>query len=218
MGVVTLAAYKKVPRLRVVVVEPVPSNYFLLSWNLWLNGVPSVDEATFKATPKKAGVLDLNRGVAAEDGQTLGLCYSPPFTMNAQICDCQEQKGVDTQEQGSHTCANVVSQSFGYLLDLAGADQLTFLKVDCEGCEIDLLPAFDKASQNPAWKLGRLAGELHAVPNAVEDLVCKHEAGNWWEHVCNKGTEQTPGPYEAVHVKARCPLGATRKSCGRSRD
>lgn len=211
MGVVTLTAYKKVPNLRVVVVEPVPSNYFLLVWNLWLNEVPSLDEATFRATPTAPGVLALNRGVAAVDGQTLGLCYSPPYTMNAKLCDCPEQQGSDTQEPGSQTCARVVSQSFPWLLELAGADQLTFLKVDCEGCEKELLPAFDKVAKN--LKLGRLAGELHAVSNAVEDLVCKFQGGAGWEHVCNQGTMETPGPYKAIHVKDRCSLGATRVSC-----
>jgi len=76
---------------------------------------------------------------------------------------------------------------------------------------VDLLPALANISHNPAWKLGRLAGELHAVSNEVEDLVCKFEAGKWVEHVCNTGAA-TPF-YIAADVPKRCSMGVSRKPC-----
>jgi len=215
VGVVTLAAFKKHgQKLRIVAVEPVPSTYFLFVWNLFLNGVPSLSQEQFTSNPTQAGVLALNRGITSTDDQIIGLCYQPPFTMNALICNCQAQTGVVSHEAGVNQCASVSSHSFPYLLNLFGQDApIAFLKVDCEGCENDLLPALTQISQNPAWKLGRLAGELHLVSNAVEDMVCKFEAGKWFEHICNTGTPTAPIMSVPVDVPQRCSEGASRKPC-----
>lgn len=215
LGVVAVAAFKKEPkRLRLVTVEPVPSTYFLLTWNLWLNGIPEFGLQDWQTKPTLAGVLTLNNGVSAIDGQVLGLCYTPPFTMNARICNCAEQQyGPADHQPGKPQCANVQSRSFASLLGLFqnGAARLTFLKVDCEGCEINLMPALDTIAKNPEWKLGRLAGELHAVGNAVEDVACKFEGGKWVEHICNTGT--TVAYYTGANLIDRCPMGPTRKPC-----
>lgn len=216
-GVVTVAAFKKDPkRLRIIVVEPVPSTYFLLCWNLWLNGVPQIGIQDWQANPHLAGVLAFNNGVASTNGETLGLCYTPPFTMNARICDCgAAQGGVTAQQPFVPQCANVASQSFGTLLGhvQSATKNLALLKVDCEGCELSLLPELDRMAQNPAWKIGRLAGELHGVGNTVENVACKFEGGKWVEHICNTGPPGVDTIWDSVNLIDRCPLGETRKPC-----
>jgi len=240
-GAVSIAAFKKCPRsIRIIAVEPVPSTYFLLCWNMWLNGVDMWHSPErFLAQPSVPGALLLNNGVSQTDGEVLGLCYTPPQTMNARICDCalqgpatqegkeeareneeedeekgdaalvevrmrkrkeDEEEGEDEKEdekgdeeeeeeegeqQGFTQCANVVSSSFGALVNLFTKSELAFLKVDCEGCEKHVLPALMLFSQQyPGWKVGRLAGELHAVSNQIEDLACNFEGGKGWSHVC----------------------------------
>lgn len=213
VGVVSNAAFKKEStRLRIIAVEPIPSTYFLLVWNLWLNSVPRLSLQQWQENPAQPGVLAFNKGVSSTDNQMLGLCYTPPFSMNAAICDCAAQAGVVSHQAGIAQCANVASSSFGALLGLFanGQSYLAFLKMDCEGCEKDLLPALSQVSLNPAWKLGRLGGELHAVSNAVEDLACKFDGG-WIEHICNTGT--TSANFIAANVSERCHSGATRKAC-----
>jgi len=104
----------------------------------------------------------------------------------------------------------VVSSSFGALVNLFTKSELAFLKVDCEGCEKHVLPALMLFSQQyPGWKVGRLAGELHAVSNQIEDLACNFEGGKGWSHVC----EFDIGNVSDVSVEERCRLGASRKSC-----
>lgn len=215
VGVVSVAAFKKEPkRLRVVAVEPVPSTYFLFVWNLWLNGVPRLSLQQFQENPAQPGVLAFNKGVSETDNHVLGLCYTPPYSMNSKICDCAAQAEVVSHQPGLPQCANVVSSSFGALLALFpnGGAHLAFLKMDCEGCENDLLPGLTAIAQNPAWKLGRLAGELHAAPNAIEDLACKFEGGNRVTHVCwNPGN--ATAPVIEVSLTERCSMGAARTPC-----
>jgi len=213
VGAVSIAAFKKQgKRLRIVAVEPNPSTYFLFLWNLFLNGVPQLSLQTFHDNPTQAGVLAINKGVASTDNQVVDLCYTPPQTMMARICNCSVQTGVGAFQPGIEQCANVVSSTFDSLLGyfLNGSSQLTYLKVDCEGCENDLLPALSRYAANPAWKLGRLAGELHrGVENAVEDITCQFEGGKWLVHICatkERGRFVTP-------VAERCRMGANRVSC-----
>lgn len=214
-GVVPVAAFKKEPtRLRIVTVEPVPSTYFLLVWNLHLNGATPLSQPDFLANPKLPGILALNKGVAAADGEKLDLCYTPPFTMNARICNCATQPGPVSHQPLVPQCASVQSQSFGSLLGLfQNPTHLSFLKVDCEGCEMSLLPALDAVAANPSWKLGRLAGELHGMGNALEDVACKFEGGKWVEHICNLGPPGVDNIWGDANLTDRCPLGATRKPC-----
>jgi len=211
-GAVSIAAFKKHPKkLRIVAAEPVPSTYFLAFWNMWLNGVPVfASPIDFEANPQTAGVLLVNKGVSQKDDQVLGLCYTPPATMSSYICDCALQ-GPATNQTGQLQCANVVSSSFGSLLGLFSEQELAFLKVDCEGCENDLLPALTAfTQQHPGWTVGRLAGELHAVSNQMEDIACNFEGGKWFSHVCNHGNMNISD----APVEERCKtVSATRKSC-----
>merc|ERR1719265_109174 len=95
LGRVTIAAFKKHPQnMRIVAVEPVAPTYFLLRWNLWLNGVPELTMSDFQKSPTKAGVLALNYGIETVDGHVTGLCWNPPFSMRAQSCDCSVQADV----------------------------------------------------------------------------------------------------------------------------
>jgi len=217
VGVATIAAFKWEPqKMRIVAVEPVPSTYFLLVYNLWLNGVPNLSMEQFLSSPTQPGVLALNKGISQTDNSVLGLCYAPPFSMNAKICECSAQSGeLQAQQPGVAQCANVVSTTFPTLLNYFGNGntQLSFLKMDCEGCESNLLPDLTTISQNPAFKLGRLAGELHAVDNTLEDLACKFATGSRVEHICNMGETAATANFVNSNLTDRCLLGATRKNC-----
>jgi len=132
--------------------------------------------------------------------------------MMARICNCSSQAEVVSHQPGIEQCASVVSGSFDSFLRLFhnGSSHLTFLKVDCEGCENHLLPALSRISATPAWKLGRLAGELHrGVPNAVEDITCQFDGGKWLVHICDTGE----GGRQVVPVAERCRMGTSRKPC-----
>lgn len=171
LGVVTIAAFKLYPTLsRVVVVEPIPTTYFFLRWNLWLNGVPEVDEASLaSAGEAMPGVLALHRAVARNDEEKVSLCYEAANSMEAR--------------RRSERCARNVSVSgiaAESLLNLFGTQSVALVKMDCEGCELEGLPPF--AKPNVRARVQRLAGELHGdcfVEQALEEVACAYDAGRY---------------------------------------
>merc|ERR1719324_2126844 len=67
-GRVTIAAWKKSPeKIRIITVEPIPSTYFILRWNLWLNGIPELTLEEFQSQSGRPGVVALNNGLSGEE-------------------------------------------------------------------------------------------------------------------------------------------------------
>lgn len=204
-GRVTIAAFKLHPaNLRIVTVEPVPSTYFLLRWNLWLNGVPEIELQEFYHNPSKPGVLPLNHGISdskTEEKMT-GFCYAPPRTMQARVCDCAKAY------PGEH-CSGVISKSLNTLVSLfVGATEITLLKMDCEGCEIDVIPSLMALQADRGLRVHRFAGELHVMRNELEDFACQAEGAKWFVSIC-----YLQGVVHTIPTKDRCAMGPSRESC-----
>lgn len=171
LGTFSIAAFKQDPHLtRVLVVEPIPSSYFFLRWNLWLNGVPEIDEASLGssdcATP---GVLALRRAIASAEGGEAILCHSAASSTKAR-------------KEARNCTEHVTAPSFtlGQLLRMLGQESVALLKLDCEGCERHSLPVL--ALPQVRARIGRLAGELHGdctLERSLEDIACRYEAGRF---------------------------------------
>merc|ERR1719491_853816 len=214
LGRVSISAFKQnKKRMRIVVVEPVPVTYFLLRWNLWLNGIPELTRSEFKTHPRRAGVLALNNGVAKADGKKVGMCYQPPFTMRAMICNCSAQEvSPEKINQGwVNHCFRVVGHTMDYFLDVFGDDPIGFLKLDCEGCEVDAVPQLRTRSRMSGQQIQRFAGELHEQRNGIEDFACKFDKGKWFKHVCFL----EKGWFKTVWLVDRCKEGHRRHDCVR---
>lgn len=187
-GVVTIAAFKKYKRsLRVVTVEPIPTTYFFLRWNLFLNGVPELSAAEFGMRP---GVLALNRGTAATDGDDLHLCFDPASSMNARMCDCN---------LGDQHCTIVPSVTMAKLMSMFGTESIAMVKMDCEGCEFQALPALSEA--HLSQRVRRLAGELHIPDQNLESIACRWDRGRLMTKC-----QYTEDNKVACEVPLGCPL------------
>jgi FkbM family methyltransferase len=206
-GRISIAAFKKYPRsARIVVIEPIPSTYLLLKWNLWLNGIPELTLEELRSNPSKPGVVALHGAVADADGKTIDMCYTPPETMGARLCNCSHGFTHSPQEQ----CVHVVTRSVESLLASFGTNDIAFLKVDCEGCEVDVLPALMNLTASSKFKIARFGGELHALPNHMEDFACMANGGEHFVHVCF-----VQGLLQTLNLPERCTQGAGRPSCSR---
>jgi hypothetical protein len=107
---------------------------------------------------------------------------------------------------GVEQCHHLRSRSLAALFKMFDNQPISLLKMDCEGCEKALLPAL---TELPDQKILRFSGELHAVDNPLEDIVCKSgEEGKYFIHVCLQ-----KGKYEVVPVQDRCKEGSSRDSC-----
>jgi len=203
-GRVSMAAFKRNPqKMRVIVVEPAPSTYFLLKWNLFLNNVPDLTWEQF-STGITPGVYALQNGIGAVEGETKGLCYKPPFTMMSRMCDCAQVPADGSQ------CSNMVGRTIETLFNMFGPEPLSFVKMDCEGCEVNAMPAIAKLAGETGRRIGRFGGELHAKGNEFEDMACKFQNGRWLVHVCFQAKSKK---YDLVNVTERCQKGPSRVSC-----
>lgn len=166
-GVVSIAAFKKyAKRLRVVTVEPIPTTFFFLKWNLYINGVPEIEKIALEHKSAAPGVLALNRGTDDVDGKDLHFCFDPKSSMNSRVCKCK---------RGDAQCLIVPSVTVDSLAGMFGKEAIAMVKMDCEGCEFKTLPAL--ADSKVAQRVRRLAGELHLPDRKLEELACRWDKG-----------------------------------------
>jgi len=204
-GRVSIGAFRNYPeKMRIIVVEPVTSTYFLLRWNLWLNKVPELTLAEFQASPTRPGVVALNNAIADVDGKVTDLCYTPPATLTARVCNCSQGWTKSPHEE----CQHMIGRTIGSILQMFNHEAVAFLKMDCEGCEVDMIPELTKLLAAPSGlRIDRFAGELHSVPNELEDFACQFEEGKWFVHICSAAKSGKE------IVNERCRKGSDRASC-----
>jgi len=192
-GVVTIAAMKKyAEKLRVVTVEPIPTTFFFLKWNLHINGVPEIEQADWDANNSAPGVLALNSGSSDTPGENLHFCSYPESSMNSKMCDCKE---------GEENCIIVPSTTVDDLADMFGSQPISMVKMDCEGCEFKSLPAL--AKPKIAERVRRLAGELHIPDKNLEELACRWDNGRLMSKC--QFSKENPENVEC-DVKLSCPM------------
>jgi len=206
-GVVAIAAFKLYPEhMRVLTVEPFPSNFFMLRWNMWLNGVPELKELSPDFVP---GVLALNHGVGDSKGEASELCYFPPNTMAAFSCNCTDWP--------LHQCMVMTTISMEDLMGHFGETPITMIKMDCEGCEAYGLPAVTRIVQASPSRVGRLAGELHGPGPELEAMACHFDSGRYISEVCpTAATPKVPianyGPRQLLCGVGQAPCESMRTS------
>mmetsp|Transcript_72439 Transcript_72439/g.128702 ORF Transcript_72439/g.128702 Transcript_72439/m.128702 type:complete len:429 (-) Transcript_72439:120-1406(-) len=198
-GVVPIALYKRYPGMvRAVVAEPIHSTYFFLRWNMYLNGVDDLTGEELAATGKdrRPGVLAVHRAVA-EANKEMHVCWSPDNSMNAAMCDCD-------QKPFEGLCLPCKSISTEEMFAYFGKEGIDFLKMDCEGCERHSLPALLKMDGSQKL-VKRLVGELHNVPEELEDIACKFNHQTWMTKVC--------GPPRGAGQQLECDADTRDKNC-----
>jgi len=203
-GAVTIAVFKKFPGLlRTVVLEPVAATYFFLRWNLWLNDVPYFTKEEFLKDDKKPGVVALYGGVPVTADEELLICVHPEWSMNAIAvakfdagwgCDCRFMN-----------CTSVPRWPPDNLLnDFFGDSPISLMKMDCEGCESNVLPVLAK---DPS-RVKRLAGELHTPEEDLIDTSCLYDGGRYMTKVC----KVKQGEWKSS-LPLGCDEGEKRQKC-----
>lgn len=167
VGDTSIQLHRLNPEVNVVALEPMPYTYFFLVWNLVANGVPLLREHDFQSEYRhehrradggkswrrpRGGVLPIHAGATA-DGRTVALEWNERYSKNAK-------EGVP----GSKTARfhNVTTRQIPALLAGLGLHErrLPLLKIDCEGCEFDVLPQLEQSGL--LERIDRLVGEIHA--------------------------------------------------------
>jgi len=173
IGDMVVFAGLMVPQIRIIAVEAMPHLAWLVRYNLFLNGIDEVacDALSSYKRPRSAACV-LNRAVDKEGGNHV--------RMSLRVNDSQLATVSNKQTVAGRIYSSVPTISLAQLLEYRlGADpacgflrrriglclpkpalQVSLLKVDCEGCEFEAIPALGNAFQNRTL-IPRFAGEVH---------------------------------------------------------
>lgn len=164
------------PRANIIALEPVPISFFFLRWNLEANRVPLLQRSDFEGAADgeshpRGGVLPLHAGATA-DGRNISLNVNTRFTKNARAVE---------PGRADQSAFHSTTWEIPKLLDTFRIrERLPLLKIDCEGCEAEVLPALQ--SSGAIERVDRIVGEVHApaaktrVPSYehLKQMFCQH--------------------------------------------
>mmetsp|Transcript_3404 Transcript_3404/g.6683 ORF Transcript_3404/g.6683 Transcript_3404/m.6683 type:complete len:353 (+) Transcript_3404:97-1155(+) len=197
LGVITIAVFKRYPGIvRCVAVEPVPTTYFYMELNFWLNNVPKLITGT---KSPQAGVMGIQKAISPDANFNLQFCLpGNSCSMNAHIvtddwpCNTPATGGTDT-------VSTVTSITIDSIFEVFGNEDITFVKMDCEACEHDALPAMEKYKT----RVRRLGGEMHMMPPETFQYVCAYNQGRYLTGMCEK-PGRPPARYNGVELCEIC--------------
>mmetsp|Transcript_5381 Transcript_5381/g.8353 ORF Transcript_5381/g.8353 Transcript_5381/m.8353 type:complete len:308 (-) Transcript_5381:627-1550(-) len=135
VGAFSLLAGKKFPNAKIYAFEPVPRNYAFLRWNLLQNGVTNV--------------VPINKGVT-KDGRSFIIKWN---AYNPGGAGVTADNGIDI---------TIHTTTLATIIDEFDIRDVAYLKIDCEGCEHEVIP------QLPIKHFKIIRGEVHAAPKTEE--------------------------------------------------
>jgi len=164
IGTQAIIAAKFNDEMRVVAMEPAPTSYFYLLWNMHLNGVTALSKSDLLTSPHgRSGIIALNSAVT-RDGHSSKMKYHWGR-------DSEQFRSSLLQSGGDNVSANVQSVTLPSLLEDYGIRSVSLLKIDCEGCEHGVFTGMDKFICDRR-RFQRIEGELHfAVKQAYMETV-----------------------------------------------
>lgn len=157
LGTFTISAVLTNPKLQVVVFEPMPITYFFLRWNLFANNIHELSESEFFAG--KPGVLALHDAVT-KDGRDVEVEYSPTKSENGiTSASASADRVPTTYDVQAEDDVRATEHSVNVQEFLRSSTDILFLKIDCEGCEHEVVPDMDATNFLSRVKMG--AAEVH---------------------------------------------------------
>jgi len=166
LGAFSISAFLKNPHLRILALEPMPTTFLFLKWNLRNNNIPLLTEEEFRAG--HPGVLALQRAVT-KDGRDVTIEYSPSKSMNA-ITEASESFASIPANYDVQMPDDVRTSVHSLALpSFVGDESILFLKIDCEGCEHEVVPGWK--ANGFLSKVNMLSGEIH---NCLETHSCRY--------------------------------------------
>jgi len=201
LGDFSIAAWRSNPSLHILCLEPMPATFLFLRWNLQANGVPLLTPSTFGMAGAKGGVLAM-RAAATADGRTVPILYHPRMS-GFGVTSASSEDGrlradfhvprtrADEDAAASSWRSSAPSLDLSAWLGARDVRSLRFLKMDCEGCEHEVLPAI-----RPLLRKTRMfEGEIHPC-SLKQNLTCRYS---------NKRLRQT--------VQSLCSTGHVCRQC-----
>lgn len=185
MGEFAVAAAMLAPTLQVIAVEPTPVAYWLLRLNLHMNlrdrhpieGDMTIEtmlnaRAVARRNQPANSVLAFNAAVGDGSVKSTTVMYNTRFTQNAVTgVRASKSGGWDSRE------VDVIN-----LKDLIHGRRVAYLKIDCEGCEFQAIPAISKMFAD-RHRIALFGGEMHlnTLAPSYEGAAVRPSLGQAWE-------------------------------------
>mmetsp|Transcript_23241 Transcript_23241/g.22394 ORF Transcript_23241/g.22394 Transcript_23241/m.22394 type:complete len:311 (+) Transcript_23241:93-1025(+) len=150
IGSISIFLAKKYPNWRIISFEPAPVTYFYFRYNMFLNNITEI--SGFQKRNESGGIRAINSAVGSQKGN-MEFTYS---NYNSQLATFSD---ISTGLNGWHkVIISVVSVS--NIINRFGLDVIDFLKMDCEGCEIEVIPSI-KTQFIDKKKIRYVGAEIH---------------------------------------------------------
>lgn len=181
VGVTAILLAKLNPTARVLTLEPLPPNRFYLELNLALNGLA------------RDGRVDvLAAAVSSRGGDSVSMSYNPEVP--AASGRYWAASGLFRRSPGQ--VFQVRTTTIEAILKDAGAPRIDLMKLDCEGCEYEVVPALTESVLD---QTGYAVGDVHLhyahlfnpqTSRAVHAALC----GRGWgiTHLLCSPSDQAP--------------------------
>jgi FkbM family methyltransferase len=184
LGVLSIYMSRKLPRAQLLAFEPVPTTYFYMRYNMYLNNVtiwhcgslisrPYGDFSIMEIPQSQAlndtkrlirrtyarGLCAVHGAVSAATGLSeVNISYSETSSQLATLRTSPEREISGSSK--TMTMVPATAYELQAILSMQEFAVLDYLKIDCEGCEFSVIPAIDAELVNKS-RIAVLGIELH---------------------------------------------------------
>jgi len=150
VGAVAILLARTQPNLaRIHAFEPSPLNYFFLVWNVHLNNV------TDRVIPRHIGL--------SSTGKSATFVVSTVDSTGNRMRTVGDARNGEVWGGGGQQ-TTVKTMRLDNFLQLCRVSSVSYVKLDCEGCEYEIVPANEAFF---ASAVSHLSGELHTVSSTI---------------------------------------------------
>lgn len=154
-GIVSMYSALTNKQLKIISVEPAPTTFFIFCYNMYLNKIPHLHMSDIlDGKSNVGGIVPLNRVVATTDAKEVEFTYYLSDSQLSGLSDQPESKDVRKVMVKSLNILNVLNKIDALM------EPITYMKIDCEGCEFDILPSIKNYFLDKR-KVLRIGGEFH---------------------------------------------------------
>ena len=146
IGAMSIYTAKKAPNCQVIAFEPIPRTYFYFRYNMYLNNITVLRK--WECGTQTGGILPINQAVGAMH-EIKEITYPSNQSQLATLSDSNYGHKI-----------NITVASFNDIIRRYDINVIHFLKIDCEGCEFEVIPSISERFTDRK-KIHYIGAEIH---------------------------------------------------------
>ena len=130
IGAISIFLAKRAPKCQIISFEPIPQTYFFFRYNMYLNNITVIKK--WERGTNTGGIMPINQAVGALQ-EVKEITYPANQSQLAALSDSPDGHKI-----------NITVASFNDIIRRYDIGVIDFLKIDCEGCEFDVIPSIQE--------------------------------------------------------------------------